>query len=102
VLAFFSLFARIRQTKTFEGDWLAPGSGRAKDAILPACTAEVTDPQVCFSEGSHNDMLHESPLGTGIAWYTRNQYFVFDGKGHGGGVGHPVFYDFNWDHREGM
>jgi len=96
-------YAKIRQTKTFKGDWLAPGSGRDTESNpLPDCTAEVKDNQVCFSEGSHNDMLHSSPLAMGMVWYRRNQYFVFDGQGHGdGGPGHPVLYDFNWDHREG-
>jgi hypothetical protein len=34
-----------------------------------------------FTLGSHLDMLHESPIGMGIAWEQRNAYWVFDGCG---------------------
>lgn len=46
--------------------------------------------------GSHLDMLHNSPLGMGIAWEQGNVYWVFDGY-------HSSItrYDFNRDHGRG-
>ena len=47
--------------------------------------------------GSHIDMLHESPLGMGIAHDSGNSYWYFDGY-----YGHLVYYDFKEDHDIGM
>ncbi|HWB74863.1 MAG TPA: hypothetical protein VG755_07900, partial [Nannocystaceae bacterium] len=47
-------------------------------------------------EGSHLDMLHQSPLCMGIAWDQGNAYWVFDGLN-----GHVVRYDFQSDHGPG-
>ncbi len=47
-------------------------------------------------EGSHLDMLHQSPLCMGIAHDTGNVYWTFDGSG-----GHIVMYDFMDDHGPG-
>ena len=46
--------------------------------------------------GSHLDMLHNSPLGMGIAWQQDNIYWVFDGA-------HSSLtrYDFRKDHGKG-
>jgi hypothetical protein len=48
------------------------------------------------AEGSHLDMLHQSPLCMGIAWASGNAYWVFDGLN-----GHVVRYDFKSDHGPG-
>jgi DNA-binding beta-propeller fold protein YncE len=47
-------------------------------------------------EGSHIDMLHESPLCMGIAHQENNVYWAFDGLN-----GHIVRYDFAKDHGPG-
>src|SRR5262249_13195263 len=47
-------------------------------------------------EGSHLDMLHDSPLCMGIAHESANIYWVFDGKN-----GHVARYDFQKDHGPG-
>ena len=47
--------------------------------------------------GSHTDMLHESPLGMGIAHDSGNAFWYFDGF-----YGHLVYYDFQEDHDTGM
>jgi hypothetical protein len=47
-------------------------------------------------EGSHIDMLHESPLCMGIEHDHDNVYWVFDGL-----HGHVVYYDFVKDHGPG-
>lgn len=47
-------------------------------------------------EGSHLDMLHQSPLCMGIAHDNGNVYWTFDGSG-----GHIVMYDFMMDHGPG-
>jgi hypothetical protein len=47
-------------------------------------------------EGSHIDMLHESPLCMGIAHDHDNAYWAFDGKN-----GQLVYYDFVMDHGPG-
>ena len=46
--------------------------------------------------GSHIDMLHESPLGMGIAHDTENVYWYYDGY-----YGELVRYDFQEDHDTG-
>ncbi len=47
-------------------------------------------------EGSHLDMLHQSPLCMGIAWESGNAYWAYDGLN-----GHLVRYDFKSDHGPG-
>jgi hypothetical protein len=47
-------------------------------------------------EGSHLDMLHQSPLCMGIAHESANAYWVFDGLN-----GNIVRYDFRTDHGPG-
>jgi len=47
-------------------------------------------------EGSHIDMLHESPLCMGIAHDHDNVYWAFDGRN-----GQVVYYDFAQDHGPG-
>jgi hypothetical protein len=47
-------------------------------------------------EGSHLDMLHQSPLCMGIAHDSGNAYWAFDGL-----HGHIVYYDFMSDHGPG-
>ncbi|HEY0134561.1 MAG TPA: hypothetical protein VGB85_10785, partial [Nannocystis sp.] len=47
-------------------------------------------------EGSHLDMLHQSPLCMGIAHDTANVYWIFDGKNSD-----IVRYDFQTDHGPG-
>ena len=47
--------------------------------------------------GSHIDMLHESPLGMGMAHDSGNAYWYFDGF-----YGNLVYYDFQMDHDTGM
>ena len=46
--------------------------------------------------GSHIDMLHESPYSQGIAWETKNCFWVFDGMSSD-----IVRYDFVNDHNPG-
>jgi len=46
--------------------------------------------------GSHLDMLHESPYSMGIAHHDGNAYWLFDGQN-----GNIVFYDFKEDHGPG-
>jgi DNA-binding beta-propeller fold protein YncE len=53
-------------------------------------------PKVDGLEGSHIDMLHESPLCMGIAHDHDNVYWAFDGMN-----GHIVRYDFVHDHGPG-
>src|SRR5688572_30860417 len=48
------------------------------------------------TNGSHLDMLHQSPWCMGIAHWSGNVYFVFDGNN-----GHVVYYDFQADHGPG-
>ena len=55
-----------------------------------------TPPITEETNGSHLDMLHQSPLCMGIAHLEDNAYFVFDGQN-----GHVVYYDFQEDHGPG-
>ncbi|MCP4443571.1 MAG: T9SS type A sorting domain-containing protein [Aureispira sp.] len=48
------------------------------------------------TNGSHLDMLHESPYAMGIAHHKDNAYWVFDGNS-----GDIVYYDFAKDHGPG-
>ncbi|MCH2023823.1 MAG: T9SS type A sorting domain-containing protein [Saprospiraceae bacterium] len=49
------------------------------------------------TNGSHLDMLHETPHGMGIAHHKDNAYWVFDGNS-----GNIVYYDFVQDHGPGQ
>jgi sugar lactone lactonase YvrE len=53
-------------------------------------------PPADMMEGSHLDMLHQSPLCMGIAHEVDNVYWAMDGKG-----GNVVRYDFQADHGPG-
>lgn len=46
--------------------------------------------------GSHLDMLHESPYCTGIAWDSGNAFWAINGE-----IGSVDYYDFNNDHGPG-
>lgn len=106
-------FARAGQSKAYSADWPQPGNGHAADTSIPVedCPLEYWTPEIgqCVwpREGSHIDMLHESPLSKGIVHLRSNQFLVLDGCGSGdtegncNGRGHVVFYDFNKDHQEG-
>jgi hypothetical protein len=49
------------------------------------------------TNGSHLDMLHETPYGMGIAHHKDNAYWVFDGN-----ASNIVYYDFVEDHGPGQ
>lgn len=91
-----SSFAKVRQDKAFMQDWRAPGQDRVVTLEVPPCRAKKPVPDVCFAEGSHMDMLHETPNGMGIAHYEANQFYVNDGF-----YGMLTLYDFNYDHLNG-
>jgi hypothetical protein len=106
-------YALAGQSKRYLEDWPQPGNGH--DAALYSetggCPPEFWSPDVrrCYwpREGSHVDMLHESPLTMGIIHDRHNAYYVLDGCGSRDdrqqcvGDGHLVRYDFNRDHQEG-
>jgi len=107
-------YALAGQNKRYLDDWPQPGFGHdAPDNLTPAqgCPQEFwsLSDQRCYwpREGSHLDMLHESPLAMGIVHDQGNAYFVLDGCGNRDqnnqclGNGHLVRYDFNRDHQEG-
>ena len=72
-----------------------PPGGTPRDFMGPTLW---TDDSAEFEGGhaSHYDMLHDSPNGMGIAWETRNVYWVYDGY-------HLSLtrYDFGLDHGPG-
>lgn len=76
-----------------ETDELTQGpNGTPEDFMGPTLwTANLDD--FDSGHGSHMDMLHNSPLGMGIAWDKDNVYWVFDG--HNSSL---TRYDFNQDH----
>jgi DNA-binding beta-propeller fold protein YncE len=106
-------YALAGQNKDYLEDWPQPGLGHdpPEDISKNDCPDQYwsEELQQCLwpREGSHLDMLHESPLSAGIAHVDENQYIVLDGcgksdnKGNCDGQGHVVFYDFNRDHQEG-
>ena len=49
------------------------------------------------TNGSHLDMLHETPYGMGIAHHKDNAYWLFDGNS-----GNIIYYDFVQDHGPGQ
>ena len=106
-------FARAGQSKAYSADWPQPGIGHAPPSRIPQanCPPQYWTPEIrsCVwpREGSHLDMLHESPRATGIAHVGDTRFVVLDGcgvrdnQGNCHGAGHLVFYDFNKDHQEG-
>lgn len=68
--------------------------GDPQDGSFMGPTMWTSDLNV-FNGGhsSHLDMLHNSPLASGIAWESGNSYWVFDGT-HGS----LTYYRFNADH----
>jgi hypothetical protein len=69
----------------------APFTGPTLWSSDPAIYAQPSG-----GNGSHLDMLHESPLSQGIAWETGNVFWVADGH-----TGDVVRYDFVEDHGPG-
>lgn len=69
----------------------APFTGPTLWSSDPAIYAQPSG-----GNGSHLDMLHETPLGQGIAWETGNVFWVADGH-----TGDVVRYDFVDDHGPG-
>lgn len=109
-----STYALAGQSKKYLEDWPQPGNGHDPDrdlALSQGCplTYWNSSVQQCYwpREGSHLDMLHESPLAMGIAHDKGNAYFLLDGCGSRDsnkqclGNGHLMRYDFNRDHQEG-
>jgi hypothetical protein len=106
-------YARAGQSKAYLDDWPQPGFGHDPPDAIPQheCPPEYWSTEVgrCVwpREGSHLDMLHESPLAKGIVHDETNVFFVLDGCGSRVEVrtcnndGHVVRYDFNRDHQEG-
>lgn len=75
-----------------ETDQLTQGNATPPDFMGPTLwTSDLAD----FDGGhsSHLDMLHNSPLGMGIAWDVDNVYWIFDGAHRS-----ITRYDFNEDH----
>lgn len=85
----FGNFATIHDT-----DDLTQGTATPEDFMGP--TLWDTSDRFDGGHGGHLDMLHNTPLGGGIAWDTGNAYWVFDGY-------HDSLtrYDFNEDHGYG-
>ncbi len=78
------------QVTQYEADGITPAT--ATDFMGP--TLFSTNPFVFDAgHGAHLDMLHNSPLGGGIAWERERVFWVFDGA-------HAAIarYDFNSDH----
>lgn len=73
-------------------DDLTQGNATPRDFMGPVLWDDNLD-KFDSGHGSHLDMLHNSPLGGGIAWDFDNVYWVFDGY-------HDSItrYDFNGDH----
>ena len=78
-----------------EDDWMGPTLWLA-DLDVFAKLNQTFPFYPNLPEGSHIDMLHESPLCMGIAHDRDNAYWVFDGLN-----GHVVYYDFVKDHGAG-
>jgi hypothetical protein len=75
-----------------EDDFTQGPNGTPKDFMGPTLWTSVIE-DFDSGHGSHLDMLHNSPLGMGIAWEVDNVYWVFDGF-------HSAIsrYDFASDH----
>ena len=75
-----------------EGEVTQPGD--PADGSFMGPTLWTSDlPTFKGGHESHLDMLHNSPLSSGIAFDTGNAYWVYDGR-HGS----LTYYDFNADH----
>ncbi len=77
----------------------APPNGFMGPALWtadPTVFAEVNQSCTVAANGSHLDMLHQSPFGMGMAWDQDNAYWYFDGEN-----GHLVWYDFQDPHGPG-
>lgn len=109
-----STYALAGQNKKYLDDWPQPGNGHdpnRKLTLTQGCPLAYwnSPSQECYwpREGSHLDMLHESPLAMGIVHDQANAYFLLDGCGSRDsnkqclGNGHLMRYDFNRDHQEG-
>jgi hypothetical protein len=107
-------YARAGQSKKYLADWPQPGYGHdPPDDSVPRsdCPDKYwqKEASACVfpREGSHIDMLHETPLSAGILHWTDNVYFVLDGCGTRTpdntcrGDGGVMMADFNHDHGEG-
>ncbi|MFK7930840.1 MAG: hypothetical protein AB8H79_21835, partial [Myxococcota bacterium] len=79
-------FATIHDT-----DELTQGTATPEDFMGPVLWNDESNYNGGHS--SHLDMLHNSPLGGGIAWAGGNKYWVFDGYNDA-----LTFYDFKGDH----
>lgn len=108
-----STFALAGQNKQYLDDWPQPGISHDPPDDTPQnqCPSEywsdATARCVWPRQGSHMDMLHGNPLGTGIVHDEVNAFFILDGCGaHDDadvcqGPGHVARVDFNRDHQEG-
>lgn len=108
-----STFALAGQSKPYMADWPQPGISHDPPDDTPKnqCPSEywsdATARCVWPRQGSHLDMLHGNPLGTGILHDEVNAFFILDGCGvHDAanvcqGPGHVARVDFNRDHQEG-
>jgi hypothetical protein len=106
-------YASAGQNKRYLDDWPQPGFGHDPPDNIPRdqCPPQYWSTEVsrCFwpREGSHLDMLHESPLSKGILHADGSVFYVLDGCGTRVEVrtcnndGHVVRFDFNRDHQEG-
>jgi hypothetical protein len=107
-------YARAGQSKKYLEDWPQPGFGHdppddsvARDECPDKYWSVEASACVFPREGSHLDMLHETPLSAGILHWTKNVYYVLDGCGKRTpdngctGKGSVVLADFNRDHEEG-
>ncbi|MEC8024807.1 MAG: hypothetical protein VX223_12790 [Myxococcota bacterium] len=84
-------FATIHETDEMtQGPYGSPG-----DFMGPTLQSADLD-TFDAGHGSHIDMLHNTPLGMGIAWQSANIFWVFDGA-------HSSLtrYDFRKDHGKG-
>jgi DNA-binding beta-propeller fold protein YncE len=85
----FGNFATIHDT-----DDLTQGNATPADFMGPVLWDDSADYD--GGHGGHLDMLHNSPLGGGIAWEEDNTYWVFDGYNES-----LTRYAFNDDHGYG-
>ena len=85
----FGNFATIHDT-----DDLTQGNATPADFMGPVLWDDSADYD--GGHGGHLDMLHNSPLGGGIAWEEDNTYWVFDGYNAS-----LTRYAFNGDHGYG-
>jgi hypothetical protein len=91
-------FASCQESRDeWNGDWQTPD-----DFMGPTLWSADLDVFAMLhqgdgtGEGSHLDMLHQSPLCMGIAWESSNVFWAYDGLN-----AHLVRYDFSSDHGPG-